>query len=329
MSTGTAELVGGVLAGDRSSIGRAITIVESAGAADRAQALALLEALTPHSGCAHRVGVSGAPGVGKSTLIETLGLRLTAAGRRVAVLAVDPSSARSGGSILGDKTRMSRLSVDPSAFIRPTPAAGTLGGVARATREAVTVLEAAGYDVVLVETVGVGQSETAVAQMVDFFLVLVLPGAGDELQGIKKGLLEAADMVAVNKADGAILQAARQTALDYRRALSLTMPASESWTPPVLSCSALDGSGIDELWEHIEEHHRIAVASGEHERRRSAQAGLWMRTMLTERLLDRFDADPRLRAARQRAEADVVAGRLAPSSAVDALLVQLSDDRAQ
>jgi len=314
-----------VLAGDRSSIGQAITLVESAGDPDRAEATALLGALTPHSGGAHRVGVSGAPGVGKSTLIETLGLRLTAAGRRVAVLAVDPSSTRSGGSILGDKTRMSRLSVDPAAFIRPTPAAGTLGGVAPATRAAITVVEAAGYDVVLVETVGVGQSETAVAGMVDFFLVLVMPGAGDELQGIKKGLLEAADMVAVNKADGAGAEAVRQTVVDYRRALSLTMPESDTWTPPVVCCSALEGSGVDELWEQVEQHRRIAVDSGDHDRRRSAQAGLQMRTMLAERLLGRFDADPRLRAALQAAKADVVAGRIAPSAAVDALMDKLSD----
>lgn len=322
-ATDSSGLAAGVLAGDRGSVGRAITLVESAKAADRAQAAALLDALTPHSGGAHRVGVSGAPGVGKSTLIETLGLRLTAAGHKVAVLAVDPSSTRSGGSILGDKTRMSGLSVDPAAFIRPTPAGGALGGVARATREAVTVLEAAGHDVVLIETVGVGQSETSVAGMVDFLLVLVQPGAGDELQGIKKGLMEAADMVAVNKADGATLQAARQAVLDYRRALSLTVPASADWTPPVVGCSALDGGGVDELWEQIEQHRRAMADSGERDRRRSAQAGQWMRAMLTDRLLDRFDADPQLRAARQAAEADVVAGRLAPSAAVDALMTRL------
>ncbi len=315
----------GVLAGDRSSVGRAITLVESARPEHRAQAAALLEALLPHSGSALRVGVSGMPGVGKSTFIETLGLRLTEAGRKVAVLAVDPSSARSGGSILGDKTRMSELSIDPNAFIRPTPAAGALGGVARATREVMTVLEAAGHDVVLTETVGVGQSETAVAGMVDFLLVLVPPGAGDELQGIKKGLLESADMVAVNKADGPGAEAARQTALDYRRALSLTMPESDTWAPPVLCCSALEGSGIDELWAEIERHRELSAASGELDRRRSAQAGLWMQALLTDRLLDRFDADPELQAARRSAEADVIAGRLSPAAAVDALIVRLAD----
>ena len=236
------ELAAGVLAGERTAIGRAITLVESTLPTHRADAAALLDELLPHSGDAHRVGITGVPGVGKSTFIEALGLQLTSAGHRVAVLAVDPSSSRSGGSILGDKTRMQELSVDPNAFIRPSPSAGTLGGVARATREAMVVLEAAGYDVVLVETVGVGQSETVVHAMVDIFVVLMLSGAGDELQGIKKGVLELADLLAVNKADGANVERAQQAAVDYRRALHLVQPAGQAWEPPVLTCSALDGS---------------------------------------------------------------------------------------
>ena len=218
------DLAAGVLAGDRTAIGRAITLVESVLPEHRVDAAALLDELLPHSGDAHRVGITGVPGVGKSTFIEALGLQLTGAGHRVAVLAVDPSSSRTGGSILGDKTRMAQLSVDPDAFIRPSPSAGTLGGVTRATREAMIVLEAAGHDVVLVETVGVGQSETVVHGMVDIFVVLMLSGAGDELQGIKKGVLELADLLAVNKADGANVDKAKQAAVDYRRALHLVQP---------------------------------------------------------------------------------------------------------
>ena len=317
------DLAAGVLAGDRTAIGRAITLVESTLPAHRADAAALLEELLPHSGDAHRVGITGVPGVGKSTFIEALGLRLTAAGHKVAVLAVDPSSSRSGGSILGDKTRMQNLSVDPNAFIRPSPAAGTLGGVTRATREAMVVLEAAGHDVVLVETVGVGQSETVVHGMVDIFVVLMLSGAGDELQGIKKGVLELADLLAVNKADGANVEKAQQAAVDYRRALHLVQPPGQTWEPPVLTCSALEGTGLDDLWAEVERHRAQSTENGERAARRRAQKLDWMRTMLQERLLAHFDRDDSFAAARAEAEAAVESGTLAPSVAVDQLMSRL------
>ena len=318
--TAASELAAGVLAGDRTAIGRAITLVESTLPAHRVDAAALLDQLLPHSGDAHRVGITGVPGVGKSTFIEALGLRLTGAGHKVAVLAVDPSSTRTGGSILGDKTRMAQLAVEPNAFIRPSPSAGTLGGVTRATREAMIVLEAAGHDVVLVETVGVGQSETVVHGMVDIFVVLMLAGAGDELQGIKKGVLELADLLAVNKADGANVDKAKQAAVDYRRALHLVQPPGASWEPPVLTCSALDGSGLDDVWNEVERHRDLMVETGERDERRRAQKLTWMRTMLQERLLAHFDADPAFAAARTEAETAVADGSLTPSVAVDQLL---------
>ena len=319
----TSDLVTGVLDGDRTAIGRAITLVESTLPAHRADAGVLLDALLPHSGNAHRVGITGVPGVGKSTFIEALGLRLTSTGHRVAVLAVDPSSSRTGGSILGDKTRMQRLSVDPAAFIRPSPAAGTLGGVARATREAMIVLEAAGHDVVLVETVGVGQSETVVHGMVDVFVVLLLAGAGDELQGIKKGVLELADVLAVNKADGANVARARQAAVDCRRALHLVRPSDADWEPPVLTCSAVEGHGLDDLWSAVDAHRERMTANGRRAGRRQAQKLEWMHTMLRERLLAHFDTDPAFAAARAEAEAAITGGRLTPSVAVDRLLAHL------
>ena len=322
--TAASELAAGVLAGDRTAIGRAITLVESTLPAHRVDAAALLDQLLPHSGDAHRVGITGVPGVGKSTFIEALGLRLTGAGHKVAVLAVDPSSTRTGGSILGDKTRMAQLAVEPNAFIRPSPSAGTLGGVTRATREAMIVLEAAGHDVVLVETVGVGQSETVVHGMVDIFVVLMLAGAGDELQGIKKGVLELADLLAVNKADGANVDKAKQAAVDYRRALHLVQPPGASWEPPVLTCPALDGSGLDDVWNEVERHRDLMVETGERDERRRAQKLTWMRTMLQERLLAHFDADPAFAAARTEAETAVADGSLTPSVAVDQLLDGLS-----
>ena len=312
-----------VLDGDRTAIGRAITLVESLHPDHRTEAAVLLGDLLPHSGNAHRVGITGVPGVGKSTFIEALGRRLTTAGHRVAVLAVDPSSSRTGGSILGDKTRMAQLSVDPRAFIRPSPSAGTLGGVTRATRETMVVLEAAGYDIVLVETVGVGQSETVVYGMVDFFLVLMLAGAGDELQGIKKGVLELADMLAVNKADGANIDSAQRAALAYRRALHLVLPAGAEWEPPVVTCSAVARTGLDEVWAEVDRHRTWARASGELGARRREQKLIWMRSLLQERLLARFDADQEFAATRARLEAEVVAGTLAPSIAVDQLLAGL------
>jgi len=314
------QLIDGVIAGERTAIGRAITLVESTRSDHRPRAAALLSELIEHSGSAQRVGITGVPGVGKSTFIEALGLHLIDAGESVAVLAVDPSSSRSGGSILGDKTRMPGLAVSDRAFIRPSPSAGTLGGVARATRESMIVLEAAGYSVILVETVGVGQSETVVHAMVDHFLVLMLAGAGDELQGIKKGVLELADMVAVNKADGANADAAESAAAEYRRALHLLTPASASWTAPVVTCSAQTGAGISELWDRVVEHQSITTASGEREARRHRQQVDWMESMLATRVLERFMSDPDVVEAKARLEAEVLAGRMAASTAVDRLL---------
>jgi LAO/AO transport system kinase len=313
-------LIAGVLAGDRTSIGRAITLVESTLPSDRRRAAALLERLLPETGNAHRVGITGVPGVGKSTFIESLGTHLTSAGHRVAVLTVDPSSSRTGGSILGDKTRMEKLANDELAFIRPSPASGNLGGVARATREAMLVLEAAGHDVVLVETVGVGQSETVVHGMVDMFVVLMLAGAGDTLQGIKKGVLELADMLAVNKADGANAEKAELAAVEYRRALHLLTPASATWSPPVVTCSGLTGAGLGELWEQVENHRSKMTASGELEERRRSQQLEWMRQLLRDRLLERFDADPDLARRRVEIESAVLAGSMTPTAAVDVLL---------
>ncbi len=317
------DLAGRVLAGDRTALGQALTLVESTLPEHRRRAAVLLAELLSHSGGAHRVGITGVPGVGKSTFIEAVGGRLTAAGHRVAVLAVDPTSSRSGGSILGDKTRMARLAADPAAFIRPSPSSGTLGGVTRSTRESIIVLEAAGHDVLLVETVGVGQSETLVAEMVDTFVVLVLAGAGDELQGIKKGVLELADVVAVNKADGDNVAAARLAAAEYRRALHLLVPSTPTWAPPVVTCSALTGEGLDEVWHLVEEHRRALVATGEFDERRRRQSLSWMRSLLVERLVERVLADPRLVARRDELEEAVAAGRLTPTAAVDALLAGL------
>ena len=314
------ELVDGVLGGDRAAVGRAVTLVESNRYDHRAEARDLLDALAPHAVDAQRVGVTGVPGVGKSTFIEALGSSLTAVGHRVAVLAVDPTSTVTGGSILGDKTRMPRLSNDPSAFVRPSPSAGTLGGVTRTTRETMVVLEAAGHDVVLVETMGIGQSETVVAAMVDFFLVLMLPGAGDELQGIKKGVLELADMIAVNKADGENLPAARTAVRDYSAALRLTHPASPTWTPLVVTCSGLTGDGLDDLWGRILGHRSAMTASGEWEDRRRAQQLAWMWSMVEDRLLDSLRRDPAVLELLRTAEADVLEGRTTPAAAAERLL---------
>ena len=285
----------GVRSADRASIGRAITLVESNLPEHREMAQELLTELLPLAGSSHRIGITGVPGVGKSTFIETLGSTLTGRGRRVAVLAVDPTSSRTGGSILGDKTRMPTLANAPSAFVRPSPTSGELGGVTRMTRETMLICEAAGYDVVLVETVGVGQSETVVADMVDFFLVLMLPGAGDELQGIKKGILELADMIAVNKADGANANAAEAAAREYEIALHLTAPASPLWSPPVLTCAGLTGAGVNELWEKVEEHRSILSEAGELEGRREQQNVRWMWSMLDDRLNDGLRSHPSVR----------------------------------
>jgi len=313
------DLVTGVRACDRALVGRAITLVESRNADHQGKAQAMLQQLLPFAGGSQRVGISGVPGVGKSTFIETLGCMLTEGGHKVAVLAVDPSSGRTGGSILGDKTRMERLAGDKNAFIRPSPSAGVLGGVARATRETIVILEAAGFDTLLVETVGTGQSETMVADMVDFFLVLMLPGAGDELQGIKKGILELADMVAVNKAD--IFEAKLKQAMrEYKSALHILTDASPTWHPPVVGCSGLTGAGVDELWAQIEKHKKLMDGSGERIKRRENQQISWLNSQLRDRLLDGFFADKAVAAKLTTVEDDVRSGRMTVSKGVDDLL---------
>lgn len=314
------DYVEGVRSGDRAILARAITLIESRNPAHRRQAQELLNALLPFSGEARRIGITGVPGVGKSTFIEAFGNMLTGKGHRVAVLAVDPSSNRTGGSILGDKTRMQELGRDPDAYIRPSPSAGTLGGVARATRETMVVCEAAGFDHVIVETVGVGQSETVVAEMVDFFLVLMLPGAGDELQGIKKGVLEIADMIAVNKADGEMTARARRAAAEYRRALEIMTPASPNWRPPVSTCSALGGDGLTDILSEIGRHRAALSASGEFQTKRRQQQVRWMWAMVRERLMARFEEDDAVRNLVADLEAEVAGARLTPSAAADRLL---------
>ena len=308
----------------RRALAKAITLIESTRDDHRAQADALLDTLLPHSGQALRLGISGVPGVGKSTFIEALGLFLVGQGHRVAVLAVDPSSARTGGSILGDKTRMARLSATDTAYIRPSPASGTLGGVAAKTREAMLLCEAAGFDVVLVETVGIGQSETAVCEMTDFFLALMLPGAGDELQGIKKGLVELADMIAINKADGDNFARANLAAAEYRSALHILSPRSEHWHPPVVTYSALTGAGIAELWRKILEHRSAMNASGEFAERRRQQQIKWMWSMLESRMMARLRADPAIRARVKQIEAEVADARITPALAADQIAAMLN-----
>ncbi len=309
-----------MLEGNRAVLARAITLVESNRPEHREAAQQLLMELLPHAGGAHRVGISGVPGVGKSTFIEVLGTRLTADGHRVAVLAVDPSSTRTRGSILGDKTRMARLANDENAFVRPSPTAGSLGGVARATRETVVLMEAAGYDVVLVETVGVGQSEVTVAGMVDTFLLLTIARTGDQLQGIKKGILELADVVAVNKADGPHERDARAAAADLAGALRMMTPMSASWRVPVLPCSAQTEAGMDEVWAKVEEHQSTLDASGELADRRAEQQVQWMWAMVRDQLMDRLQSDPGVRDALPRLEREVQDGALTPTLAAQAIL---------
>jgi LAO/AO transport system kinase len=311
------RLANGIRAGDRATLARAITLIESKRADHRKAAHRLVQELLPETGKAMRVGITGAPGVGKSLTIDALGSYLTRRGHKVAVLAVDPSSTRTGGSILGDKTRMARLAVDPSAFVRPSPAGPTLGGVAAKTRETMLLCEAAGYDVVLVETVGIGQSETAVADMTDFFLVLMLPGAGDELQGLKKGVVELADMIAVNKADGDNIARAKSAAGEYRAALHILAPRSAHWSPPVITYSALAEDGIDHLWQQVTAHHERATATGELLARRREQQVKWMWTMLEERITAKLRSDPALRSKLTQIERAVAAGTLSPMLAIE------------
>jgi len=318
--------VDGVLAADRRILAKTITLVESGHTDHQALASRIVDQLLPHSGNAVRIGVTGVPGVGKSTFIEAFGMHLVDQGKRLAVLAVDPSSSRSGGSILADKTRMERLAVAPQAFIRPSPSSGSLGGVARKTRETLLVCEAAGFDVVLVETVGVGQSETAVASMVDFFLVLMLAGAGDELQGIKRGVLELADAVAVNKADGDNVEKARRARRTYENALHLLNPATPTWTPPVLTCSALGMTGIDTIWQTALDYHRKLSGNGELAQKRRKQSIDWLWALVEEGLKSRFLSHPRVKDRLAAITRRVERGDTAPTVAAGELLFSLDND---
>jgi LAO/AO transport system kinase len=316
-----ATLAAGVRDRDRAIIARAITVVESTRPDHRAIAADLLADLQRDLPASVRLGITGVPGVGKSTFIDAFGSMLTAEGHRVAVVAVDPSSTRTHGSVLGDKTRMERLANDEAAFVRPSPSSGTLGGVARATREAMVVLEAAGYGVVIVETVGVGQSEVAVSQMVDTFLLLALARTGDQLQGIKKGILELADVIAVNKADGDHAPEARQAARELSGALHLVAGRdTEQWKVPVLTCSAVTGHGVPEVWAAVQSHRAWLQQSGRLDRLRAQQAVAWLWDTVQDRLMTRVRNDGDVRAASTRIEAEVAAGRISPAAAADQLL---------
>ena len=313
-------LAAAVRTGDRAALPQAITLLESTRPDHREQAQQLLLALQPDSGNAHRVGITGVPGVGKSTAIESLGMRLIEQGHRVAVLAVDPSSTRTGGSILGDKTRMARLAQQADAYIRPSPTSGTLGGVAKATRETVVLLEAAGFDVILIETVGVGQSEVAVANMVDTFVLLTLARTGDQLQGIKKGVLELADIVVVNKADGEHLSDARVAARELSAAIRLIYPRETLWRPPVLTMSAVEGTGLTEMWDAVEHHRQVLADAGEFEARRRAQQVDWTWQMVRDTVLDRVLSNPAVRKIRADVERQVKAGELPPAMGAQQIL---------
>jgi LAO/AO transport system kinase len=317
------SLVGGLLKGDRRMLAKTITLIESSLAHHQMDAQAILERLLPHTGKAIRLGITGVPGVGKSTFIESLGTLLIEKGLKVAVLAVDPSSNRSGGSVLADKTRMERLSSDNRAFIRPSPSGGTLGGVARKTRETMLVCEAAGFDVTIVETVGIGQSETTVASMVDFFLVLMLAGAGDELQGIKKGFLEWADALAINKADGNNVERAGIAQKDYATALHFLRPASPRWSPPVLLCSARERTGIEAIWETVLKHREVMTTNGELAQRRRGQSLAWMWSLVEEGLRDRFNRHPEVQRQLPHLARQVESGQLPPAAAAGQLLAFL------
>lgn len=310
----------GVLSGERAKLAQAITLIESRKPDHQTQAQDLLLKVTPHTGKSLRVGISGVPGAGKSTFIDTLGTNLTTAGHKVAVLAVDPTSARTGGSILGDKTRMAKLAANDQAFIRPSPTSGTLGGVTRTTRETILLCEAAGFDVVLVETVGVGQSEVAVSEMVDFFMVLLVAGAGDELQGIKKGVLEIADMIALNKADGDNENRAKASAAEYQHALRIITPKDKNWIPPVVTISALHNTGVEDLWDRITRRHKALSETGGLAILRQEQQVRWMWAMLEDRLISKLKSHADIKTMMPNLQAAVKAGTLTPALAVDKML---------
>ena len=317
----------GVRSKNRRILSKTITLIESSRPDHQQLAREIVDQLLPHTGKAVRLGITGVPGVGKSTFIESFGMLLVGNGHRVAVLAVDPSSSRSGGSVMADKTRMEKLAVEPNAFIRPSPSGGTLGGVARKTRETMLVCEAAGFDVIIIETVGVGQSETTVASMVDFFLILMLAGAGDELQGIKRGVLELADAIAINKADGDNLEKAKKAARIYVSALHMLQPVSPNWEPPVLTCSALKMTGIAEIWKTVMKFHKKFTASGELEQKRKKQALDWMWSLVEDGLKARFYTNPEIKKRLNQIARAVENGDTAPTLAADKLLFFLDNHR--
>ncbi len=313
--------VDGVLNQDNRMLAKTITIIESSLPFHQKLAQTILNLLVPFTGKAVRIGITGVPGVGKSTFIESFGMALIGMGHKVAVLAIDPSSTRTGGSIMADKTRMEKLATHKMAFIRPSPSGGTLGGVAKKTREAIIPCEAAGYDVIIVETVGVGQSETTVASMVDFFLVLMIPGAGDMLQGIKKGVLEIADALAINKADGDNLQKAEMARKEYEAAFYLLRPVSTNWKPPVLICSALESMGLKKIWDTILAHREKLIGTGEFKLKRKKQAVAWMRSILEEGIKNRFYQNKNVKKLLPQITADVEKGIITPTSAAYKLLL--------
>ena len=320
------EYVDGVLNCDRALLAQAITLIESLNDDHRATADAVLNKLLIQKQDSIRIGITGVPGVGKSTFIESFGKQLTSLDHKVAVLAVDPTSSRTGGSILGDKTRMQELSRDKNAFIRPSPTSGTLGGVTRVTRETIVLCEAAGFDVILVETVGVGQSEIMVSQMVDFFLALMLPGAGDELQGIKKGILEIADMIAVNKADGEMKNAANRAVMEYQHALDILNPKSANWKPRSLSCSAFTGDGLAAIWETICDYKRLLKDAGEWQEKRKSQQVEWMWAIIRERILSKIETNEKVQSLVPQLELQVAESKLTPALAALEILMVVGNE---